>query len=197
MPAEPKDRLLTRAEVERRTGLGRTAIYRMMRAGEFPEPYRVGRTAVRWSELEIEAWSLLSRARTATASTVAADRLMQQRAERPARRSSSRSASAGLGAPARNVYGPLVHQAAAPRAGPTARSSVPRRTYPMRERHFADGVLDARPLAQVRNSERKPRTEHGRQPSVPRDRRQRHDAQHLRPRSLPGLPGGPRTTSRR
>lgn len=56
MPAESKDRLLTRAEVERRTGLGRTAIYRMMRAGEFPEPYRVGRSAVRWSELEIEAW---------------------------------------------------------------------------------------------------------------------------------------------
>ena len=56
MPAEPKDRLLTRAEVERRTGLGRTAIYRKMRAGEFPEPYRVGRTAVRWSEREVEAW---------------------------------------------------------------------------------------------------------------------------------------------
>ena len=57
MPAKPKDRLLTRAEVERRTGLGRTAIYRMMRAGEFPEPYRVGRSAVRWSELEVEAWA--------------------------------------------------------------------------------------------------------------------------------------------
>ncbi|MCY4026163.1 MAG: AlpA family phage regulatory protein [Acidobacteria bacterium] len=34
----------------------RNAIYKKMRAGEFPEPYRVGRTAVRWSEREIEAW---------------------------------------------------------------------------------------------------------------------------------------------
>ena len=55
-PIDTSDRLLTRAQVERRTGLGRTAIYRMMRAGEFPEPYKVGRTAVRWSEREIEAW---------------------------------------------------------------------------------------------------------------------------------------------
>ena len=47
---------MTRAEVEWRTGLKRNAIYKKMRAGEFPEPYRVGRTAVRWSEREIEAW---------------------------------------------------------------------------------------------------------------------------------------------
>ncbi len=32
--AHTEDRLITRAEVERRTGLGRTALYRMMRAGE-------------------------------------------------------------------------------------------------------------------------------------------------------------------
>ena len=57
MSGKPEDRLLTRAEVQRRTGLGRTAIYRAMRAGEFPEPYRVGRTAVRWSQREIEAWA--------------------------------------------------------------------------------------------------------------------------------------------
>ena len=56
MSGEPENRLLTRAAVERRTGLGRTAIYRAMRVGEFPEPFRVGRTSVRWSEREIEAW---------------------------------------------------------------------------------------------------------------------------------------------
>ena len=33
----------------------------MIRAGEFPQPYRVGRTAVRWSEREIEAWPALPR----------------------------------------------------------------------------------------------------------------------------------------
>ena len=51
-----EDRLLTRADVERRVGLGRTAIYRAMRDGEFPEPLRVGRSSVRWSAMEIEAW---------------------------------------------------------------------------------------------------------------------------------------------
>ena len=50
------DRLLTRAEVERRTGLGRSAIYREMRAGRFPLPVRVSAKAVRWSERELEAW---------------------------------------------------------------------------------------------------------------------------------------------
>ena len=56
MSAEPKDRLMTRAEVEKRVGLKHTAIYNKMRSGEFPEPYRVGRTAVRWSEREVDAW---------------------------------------------------------------------------------------------------------------------------------------------
>ena len=52
----PTDRLLTRAEVERRTGLGRSALYRAMREGRFPEPFRVGLAAVRWSQREVEAW---------------------------------------------------------------------------------------------------------------------------------------------
>ena len=51
------DRLLTRSEVERRVGLGRTTLYRMMRSGKFPEPFKVGPTAVRWSLREIEAWA--------------------------------------------------------------------------------------------------------------------------------------------
>ena len=56
MKTNHTDRLVTRAEVERRVGLGRSAIYRAMRAGEFPAPLRVGRSSVRWSLSEIEAW---------------------------------------------------------------------------------------------------------------------------------------------
>jgi len=48
---------LTRAEVEERTGLSRSAIYRAMRAGQLPLPYKVGVSAVRWSENEIEEWA--------------------------------------------------------------------------------------------------------------------------------------------
>ena len=51
-----EDRLLRRAEVQRRCGLARSSIYRLMRAGEFPEPLKVGVRGVRWSEAEITAW---------------------------------------------------------------------------------------------------------------------------------------------
>lgn len=49
-------KLLTRAEVEARVSLSRTTIYRLMDAGEFPTPIRVGRRAVRWPENEIDEW---------------------------------------------------------------------------------------------------------------------------------------------
>ena len=47
------ERLLTRHEVEQRTGLRRASIYRLMRLGQFPEPIRIGPRAVRWPESEI------------------------------------------------------------------------------------------------------------------------------------------------
>ena len=50
------DRLVTRAEVERRVGLGRSALYRAMREGRFPEPLRVGPKSVRWLLSEVEKW---------------------------------------------------------------------------------------------------------------------------------------------
>ena len=50
------DRLLTRSEVETRCGIARSTIYRLMRAGRFPEPVRVGPRAVRWPEHELDAW---------------------------------------------------------------------------------------------------------------------------------------------
>ena len=56
------DRLMTRSEVEERTGLSRTSIYRLMREGTFPEPIKIGPRAVRWHESEIEAY-LASRPR--------------------------------------------------------------------------------------------------------------------------------------
>ena len=50
------DRLMRREEVEERTGLARTTIYRKMREGSFPEPIQVGVRAVRWPSSEIETW---------------------------------------------------------------------------------------------------------------------------------------------
>ena len=51
-----EQRLLTRTEVERRTGLGRSAIYRAMREGRFPAPLRVGPKSVRWLLSGVEQW---------------------------------------------------------------------------------------------------------------------------------------------
>ena len=53
---EPIDRLMRRAEVEARTGLSTTTIYRLMRAGRFPIPVKISPKAVRWPASEIEAW---------------------------------------------------------------------------------------------------------------------------------------------
>ena len=49
-----RDQLLTRTEVESRVGLTKTTIYRLMRAGRFPEPLKISTRAVRWSASEIE-----------------------------------------------------------------------------------------------------------------------------------------------
>ncbi len=58
------DRLLTRQEVQNKCRIGRSSIYRLMRAGRFPEPIRVGLRAVRWLESEIDAY-LANRPRAA------------------------------------------------------------------------------------------------------------------------------------
>ena len=50
------DRLLRREEVETRCGIACTTIYRLMRAGKFPTPIKVGPRAVRWSASEVESW---------------------------------------------------------------------------------------------------------------------------------------------
>ena len=48
------ERLLRREEVEELTGLSCSAIYRMMRAGEFPLPIKIGPRAVRWPKSELD-----------------------------------------------------------------------------------------------------------------------------------------------
>ena len=49
-------RVLRRPEVEKMTALSRSAIYRMMKAGAFPKPVRLGIGAVAWVESEIDQW---------------------------------------------------------------------------------------------------------------------------------------------
>ena len=51
-----QDVLLTRPEVERRTGLSRSTIYRKMRDGTFPVPLKVSARAVRWRDSDIRAY---------------------------------------------------------------------------------------------------------------------------------------------
>jgi prophage regulatory protein len=53
---EAADRLLNLEEVKAIVGLGKTAIYRMMRAGEFPMACKAGGCSTRWSENECRAW---------------------------------------------------------------------------------------------------------------------------------------------
>ena len=50
------DQLLKRCDVEKRCQISRSAIYRLMRIGQFPEPIRIGPRSVRWPVSEIEAW---------------------------------------------------------------------------------------------------------------------------------------------
>ena len=50
------DRMLRREEVQELTGLSCSAIYWLMREGDFPLPHRVGQRAVRWRESDLKAW---------------------------------------------------------------------------------------------------------------------------------------------
>ena len=49
-------RLLRLAEVKRVTGLKKDAIYRSIREGGFPSPYRIGARMVAWRSDEIAEW---------------------------------------------------------------------------------------------------------------------------------------------
>lgn len=61
--AKPNEtRMLRLTEVIRRTGLGKTKLYELQKAGLFPMRVHVTETAVRWVDHEVEAW-LRSQAR--------------------------------------------------------------------------------------------------------------------------------------
>jgi prophage regulatory protein len=42
--------------VKKITGLARTTIYELIKAGEFPKPIPISRRGVAWSEIEIVDW---------------------------------------------------------------------------------------------------------------------------------------------
>jgi transposase/prophage regulatory protein len=51
--------LIDRREVCRRTGLGKTTIYKLIAAGKFPQPIRDPDIfATRWAAAQVEAWIL-------------------------------------------------------------------------------------------------------------------------------------------
>lgn len=56
MPYEHEERLLTLKEVQHKTGLGRTTVYKMVERGDFPSQVRVGPRSVRWLRTEVEQW---------------------------------------------------------------------------------------------------------------------------------------------
>ena len=49
-------KLLRMAEVVERTGLSRSTLYRLIGAGEFPEPVQVGLQRIGFIEAEINDW---------------------------------------------------------------------------------------------------------------------------------------------
>ena len=49
-------RMIRRKDVERKTGLSRTTIYRLMSINKFPRCVRIGIRAVAWDEQEIDGW---------------------------------------------------------------------------------------------------------------------------------------------
>jgi prophage regulatory protein len=55
-PTPGESRVMRRAEVEKKTGIKRAHIYRLMRAGQFPKRLRIGVRAVGWDSVEVEQW---------------------------------------------------------------------------------------------------------------------------------------------
>jgi prophage regulatory protein len=53
---EKPERILRASEVCRRAGFGKSTLYTMLNAGEFPAGVRVTKRNVGWRESEVEAW---------------------------------------------------------------------------------------------------------------------------------------------
>lgn len=50
------DKIIRMAELEKRVGLRKSAIYSLIRRGEFPLQIRLGESAVGWRESDIDEW---------------------------------------------------------------------------------------------------------------------------------------------
>jgi prophage regulatory protein len=48
--------LLRRWDVEAKTSLSRTTLYRLMLSGEFPRPVTIAKRAVAWRATDVAAW---------------------------------------------------------------------------------------------------------------------------------------------
>lgn len=55
-PAVPRDRLLRLKDVETTTGLKKSSVYEMVRAGKFPRPININRRMSAWSENAVLQW---------------------------------------------------------------------------------------------------------------------------------------------
>lgn len=49
-------RFIRMPEVKNLTGLSKETIYRMIRAGEFPKIYKIGKAASAWNSEEVYEW---------------------------------------------------------------------------------------------------------------------------------------------
>ena len=49
-------RLIDIDEVMHRAGIARATIYRMMKDGRFPRPYKIGAKSVRWRDCDVSDW---------------------------------------------------------------------------------------------------------------------------------------------
>lgn len=56
MPRLVAERHLRRADVQHITGLSRSAIYDLMKKGQFPRPVQLTGKAVAWPEIAIAEW---------------------------------------------------------------------------------------------------------------------------------------------
>ena len=56
VPRGSTDRLLRLSEVQRLTGLRRSALYEQMQRGVFPRPVKTGRRLACWSETAVQSW---------------------------------------------------------------------------------------------------------------------------------------------
>ncbi len=50
-------RFLRKAEILKATGLSDTTIWRLVKNGKFPQPYKIGPNSIAWRECDYERWA--------------------------------------------------------------------------------------------------------------------------------------------